>query len=269
MSESGDYIKQFEQLLKDEKFLIGQVTTLKNQVKNESEALAQIQHEKNSILKDIALKKEESLATVNEYKQSVERTLNKERIRLEAQAENQNVVEGEQTKERSKLKQELNELEDRKTKFFESLKEVKQLELDLKNKEIDLKKIKEKADLDNQTALNMFARAKQEKLNAENTWKDAEEINRINTEQKKNNEINKAKLYRAAVDLREKKEEEESIIKEKSKVLGEIQQKNVEMITLSKELKKRQKDLNDKEQALKAYQIEIDFKLAKLKQRPT
>ena len=111
MSESTDFIKDYEKLVRQKPVLTAQVVELRRQVEETGKALEELTNKKQGIIDDIKAEENESIARIEEREQSMNRVINQENERLSAQSEKQNETATQQEATKTLQAQLKNELD--------------------------------------------------------------------------------------------------------------------------------------------------------------
>lgn len=265
MSEATDYIKSFDKLLKEKPILEADLASLRAQIEEAKRSLEELTSSKSKLLSDIKKAEEKSISKIRLERDQVDKTLNEERVRLAVLSEEltgrEQIVSGRE----SNAKSAENENDDKEIKLLAFGKKLKHLEIDLKARDeeqqaredrIDSKTIKLNSMIDHNNALAS---------SAESALKDVKnaEVNVRTSQEEALKEQERLNKFKKELQAWEKKLQKDQ--KDLDGQAEDIRIKAAENETNMAIISKKQKDTNDKERALSAMQVDLDFKLAKIK----
>lgn len=265
MSESIDFIKKFEELIKEKPMLEAKLVDINNQIENGLKELEKIENKKKSILTEISVSRETSKNEISEYNDKVNKILEKERIRLDDEAVVQSKIIEKNIKKFQELRQYNNELADREQKVIEREKKTEHLKIELKVQREVNTKLKENIEAERQKIEKIKKDNIEYLASIKSSLNDNEVIRQDNsvTKKKIKEQLRHIEEWKAELEERVKKFKIE--IEKLSKIKTTIGTKQEEINMQLKILAKNKKNLDDKEKSLNAMQMDIDFKIAKLK----
>ena len=267
MSEALDFVKNFEDLIKkndEEQRKSYSLSTTRDALEKEIEVLL---GKKKSIETQIEAKLKVCDKEIIERKENAERIICQENDRLTKLSDKLETQRKEQEGTESRQRQEQVQLDEKERILFEKESSLKHREVDIEVKREQIKKDKEEL-----ASFNMCVRQERERIEKDNRGigeakigiRDAEmALHKAN--ELLQNERDSLNISQVEQEKLKKQNLDDSIAinKEWDRIAKE--KKDIEALIVN--LTKQQKDNDDKEKALQAMKIEIDFKMAQFKRK--
>lgn len=267
MKESLDFIKNFEKLLQSNEEEEKRIGSLKSVKVGLEEDIAKLEIKKIKTEEEIKFKLESLQDELDVRKSNFERSFESERKRIEKS--------GQDVDERSRiLSEDERTYKQRAARLNEKEQELKELKSRLDEKESDLLNREELAREDFQKIATANMKINNTLNDIANRSKGLEEADNglqlvLDTVRKE-----QAKLKEREIVISKMSDEVEAVrvknIEDRKSIEAELVRISKESKTLDMEklsLEKQKKDNLDKENALKAMQVELDFKIAQFKRK--